>query len=60
MPSLVNALKVPYEGFIGEKRIGLLFLNPFNLELYPESKSLLEELGYKDITIKDITDYGDV
>lgn len=49
--SLVNALRVPYDAFIEEEFVGVLFVNPITLELYEESKVFLDKLGYKEVNL---------
>ncbi|MBD5352145.1 MAG: hypothetical protein HDR87_10185 [Bacteroides sp.] len=41
--SLVNALRVPYTAFEGEKEIGVIYLNPITSDLYPESEVFLKK-----------------
>lgn len=51
IPTL-NCLEAPYEGYLDEKRIGILYCNPVTKELTPESRKFLADSGYTDITIK--------
>lgn len=44
--SPINAQRVAYEGYVGDKMIGVLFCNPITKELYTESSELLTKLGY--------------
>ena len=47
-----NACRVPHEGFVNDEKIGTLFYDPVTRELFPESVTLLEKLGYNNYIIE--------
>lgn len=46
--SLINAFRAPYDAYIDNKYLGIIFLDPISLSIYEESKVFLSKLGYGD------------